>query len=115
MIAWVEIPTVDFDRAVEFYNAILGLKLEKQDFGTEKMACFPDGSGAIIWSKGYEPSGQGVVVSLHTDEMEKALERIPARGGKVLIGKTKIEAEGRGYFGVFTDTEGNRLGLYSEN
>ena len=33
---WVEIPTEDFDRAVDFYSKLLNVKLEKLDFETEK-------------------------------------------------------------------------------
>ena len=29
-------------------------------------------------------------------------------------GYAKIEAEGRGWFALFADTEGNQLGLYGE-
>jgi predicted enzyme related to lactoylglutathione lyase len=47
--------------------------------------------------------------------MEKALSAVEANGGKIVRSKTKIEAEGRGYFALFTDSEDNRLGLYSEN
>ena len=37
LIAWVEIPAVDFERAVKFYNTILNIKLDPMDFGTEKL------------------------------------------------------------------------------
>ena len=32
-----------------------------------------------------------------------------------ITGKTKIEAEGRGYFAIFIDCEGNKVGLYGED
>ncbi len=38
---------------------------------------------------------------------------ITRNGGKIIIPKTKIEAEGRGWFAVFADSEGNRIGLYA--
>ena len=38
---WVEIPAVDFDRAVNFYSKLLGVKLEGIDCETEKMAGLP--------------------------------------------------------------------------
>jgi predicted enzyme related to lactoylglutathione lyase len=43
LISWVEIPAANFDRAVDFYSSAFKLDLQKQDFGTEKMACFPTG------------------------------------------------------------------------
>lgn len=116
LVSWVEIPTVDFKRAVSFYNVVLGLKLEELDFGHEKMACFPTGEGAIFQAEGYKPSKDGVIVSLNTgNDLDGAIERIKENGGTVIIPKTKIEAEGRGYFATFIDPEGNRLGLYGDN
>ena len=42
LIAFFEIPTVDFYRAIDFYETILGLKLSVSECETEKMACFID-------------------------------------------------------------------------
>jgi predicted enzyme related to lactoylglutathione lyase len=115
LIAWVEIPTQDFQRAVKFYNSVLQFEMEGMDFGHEKMAIFPNGEGAIIEAEGYQPASTGVLVSLNvTDTMEASLDRVKAAGGEVLKEKTKIEAEGRGYFAIFKDSEGNRLGFYSD-
>lgn len=113
LISWVEIPAVDMKRATLFYNNILKLSLEVQDFGAEKMACFPSGEGAISQAPDFKPSDNGVLVSLNTEnDLDGTLERIVEQGGKVVLGKTKIEAEGRGYFAIFLDCEGNKLGLY---
>ena len=115
IISWVEIPATDIYRAVKFYNALLGLKLEVLDFGEEKMACFPGEEGAISQSPGFNPGKDGSLISLNTGlGLDRAIERIPDLGGSVLKGKTKIEAEGRGYFALFTDSEGNKVGLYGD-
>lgn len=113
LISWVEIPTNNFERAVSFYEKVLKTVLKAEDFGAEKMACLPTGEGAIIYEPNYRPSENGVMLSLQvTDNIDNALERIEVNGGKTLKPKTKIEVEGRGYFAVFLDSEGNRLGLY---
>lgn len=115
LISWVEIPAIDIQRAVKFYNAVLDLKLEVLDFGTEKMACFPNGEGAISLAPDFKPSKDGVIVSFFVGgDMEATLEKVWNGGGKVTKPKTKIEAEGRGYFALFIDSEGNQLGLYSD-
>ena len=111
VIAWVEIPTENFGRAVEFYNEVL--KLKPMDFGSEKMACLPNDEGAIIFADGFKPSKQGAIVSFNAgNDLDGCLDRVEQNGGSIIRGKTKIEAEGRGYFAHFTDTEGNRVGLY---
>ena len=114
LIAWVEIPTADFERAVKFYSSVFKLELTPIDCGNgEKMACFPTGEGAIVYSQYAKPSENGAIVSFTVpDGIEAAISRIEKQGGKVILPKTKIEAEGRGYFAVCTDSENNRIGLY---
>jgi uncharacterized protein len=112
---WVEIPAVNFDRAVNFYSKLLGVKLEGIDCGTEKMACLPNDAGAISWTSDFKPSKDGVLVSINAEnDIDGWIERVKANGGTIDRPKTKIEVEGRGYFALFIDTEGNRLGLYGE-
>ncbi len=115
LIAWVEIPSEDFNRAVAFYKQLLQMELEIIDCDTEKMACFPGGEGAIINAKGYTPSREGVLVSLNTGKkLDATIKRIEELDCEITIPKTKIQAEGRGYFAVFIDCEGNRIGLYGD-
>lgn len=114
-ISWVEIPTIDFDRAVQFYNSVFKLNLKKEDYGKEKMACLPSGEGAIIFAENFSPSENGIMISLNVpDSIEKTVERIVTNGGKVLRQKTRIEVDGRDYFAICSDTEGNRIGLYGK-
>lgn len=113
LISWVEIPAVDFNRALDFYTKVLKIKFEVVNSEKEQMACFPTGEGAISFSPGFKPSEDGVLISINTEnDLEGTLDRIETCGGKTLIPKTKIEAEGRGYFATFVDSEGNRIGLY---
>lgn len=115
LISWVEIPATDFQRAVDFYSSILNTELQVFEGENEQMACFPGGEGAISKAKGYLPSKDGVIVSLNAgDSLDETLQQISANGGSILVPKTKIEAEGRGYFAVFLDSEGNKLGLYGD-
>lgn len=115
MVRWVEIPATNFERAVNFYNAVFNLNLEPLDFGSEKMACFPNDEGAISFAPNFNPSENGVLVSLETGKnLDETLKKITKNSGKIIQPKTKIEAEGRGYFALFIDSEGNRLGLYGE-
>ncbi|MEE4197888.1 MAG: VOC family protein [Bacteroidales bacterium] len=115
LISWVEIPAINFDRAVEFYNSVFNLNLPAEDFGDEKMACFPNGEGAISCAPDFNPSKEGVMVSFTVpDTIEATIKRIESKGGKILQPKTKIEAEGRDYFAICTDSEGNKIGIYGK-
>ena len=118
LVAFYEIPAENFERAVKFYESVLGVQLYVMDCETEKMACFPEengkGPGAVSWAKDFLPSKDGMLINFQVENMETAMTAIEKNGGKIIRPKTKIEAEGRGYFALFIDSEGNRAGLYSD-
>lgn len=118
LVAFFEIPAVDFGRAVTFYETVLSTKLSVMDSETEKMAFFPeeDGKcpGSVSWAKGFNPSKDGVLISLNVENMETVIIAVEKNGGRITQPKTKIEAEGMGFFALFIDSEGNRVGLYSD-
>lgn len=115
-VSWVEIPTENFSRAVSFYKSVFNTDLEVNDFGNEKMACFPNGEGAIIYSPNYKPGDSGILVSFKAEKgIDGTIESIIENNGKIIQPKTKIEAEGKGYFAVFIDSEGNKAGIYGDN
>ncbi len=118
LVAFFEIPAADFGRCVQFYETVLGCKLSVMECETEKMAFFPEEEGrcpgAISQASGFNPGKDGVLVSLSVKEIDTTLLAITKSGGSILTPKTKIESEGMGYFAVFTDTEGNKLGIYSD-
>lgn len=118
LVSFFEIPAADLSRAVKFYEAVLNLKLNVLDCGTEKMAFFPEEEevtpGAISWAADFLPSKNGVLVSLNVEDMEETLSCIKENGGSIVREKTKIESDCRGYFAMFSDSEGNTLGLYSD-
>lgn len=115
LISWVEIPATDFERAVQFYNSVLQTDLQVIADDREKMACFPGGEGAISFAPGFNPGKDGALVSFNAgNDLDGAIERIAASGGSIVQPKTKIEAEGRGFFALFIDSEGNKVGLYGD-
>lgn len=115
VISWVEIPTTDIERAAQFYAKVLHLETEVMDFGTEKMACFPNGEGALSQAPDFQPATNGVLVSFDTNKrLDTVLEAVSKHGGTVVQPKTKIEAEGRGYFALIIDTEGNKISLHED-
>jgi predicted enzyme related to lactoylglutathione lyase len=119
LVSWFEIPTSNFDRAVIFYQNVLNVALNIVDCEDSKMGCFPDDglnvAGCIFYSPGYRPSIDGVIISFYCeDDLNNFLKKVELNGGKTITPKTKIMVEKRGYFGLFSDTEGNRLGVYSD-
>ena len=114
-----EIPATDFSRAVNFYESVLDIKIEAIDMQGTQMGLFPaEGqtvSGVITKGEGYEPSANGVIIYLNGgDDLQPILDKIEKNGGQIMVPKTLID-EQTGYFALFLDTEGNRIGLHSRN
>lgn len=117
LISIVEIPTTDFARAVSFYQSVLSIKIEEVDMDGVQMGVLPtDGETVnVVLVRGaeYKPSVDGTIVYLHAgDDLQIALNKIESNGGKVIVPKTEISPE-MGFFAMFLDTEGNKLGLHS--
>ena len=118
-ISIFEIPATEISRAVEFYQAVLDIKIEKMDMPEMHMGIFPyEGqmvSGVIIKAEGYKPSADGVTIYLNGgDNLQVILDKVEKNGGKILIPKT-LHADESGYFAIFLDSEGNKMGLHSPN
>tara|TARA_R110000850_G_scaffold241158_1_gene365707 strand:+ start:2055 stop:2516 length:462 start_codon:yes stop_codon:yes gene_type:complete len=118
-ISIFEIPTTDFSRAVNFYQSILDIEITEIEMQGTQMGLFPsDGqtaSGVLIKGEGYNPSSDGVIIYLNGgDDLQFILNKVEANGGEIIVPKTLIDEE-NGYFAMFLDTEGNRIGLHSLN
>ncbi len=117
VINWFEIPVLNFDRAKKFYEDILNCKIDLQQWGAYQMGFFPyqrgDIGGAIVNGEGYAPSDKGTLIYLNGGEdLNNILSRVESSGGKIIVPKSLIN-EDIGFFGVFTDTEGNKIALHS--
>ena len=118
-VSIVEIPATEISRAVEFYQLILDIKIERMDIPEMQMGLFPtEGQmtfGVLIQGEGYTPSSNGVTIYLDGgDDLQVILGKVEKNGGAVIVPKT-LHADESGYFAMFIDTEGNRLGLHSPN
>ena len=121
MVNWFEIPVTDFQRAKKFYETILDISMNEHKSGANNMGFFPyemgSGklSGAIVEGENYKPGLNGVLVYLNCNpDLSEALNKIEKAGGKVLLSKTEI-GPGIGFQAYFTDTEGNKVALHSQN
>lgn len=116
-ISWFAIPVLDLERARTFYSTILDISMP--DLVTEGGTCaaFPQletgVSGSLNPFMGFKPSADsGVTIWLNAgDDLQLALDRVEAAGGKVL--QTKSSIGEFGFIAMILDTEGNRVGLHS--
>ncbi len=123
-VNWFEIPATDFQRAVNFYETILGIKMtilpKIPDMPPMNYVMFPFDEkqqkigGGICDGEGYEPSATGSIVYLNAGEdLSVALNKVKGAGGKILVPKMSIGSNG--FMAHFIDTEGNRVALHSPN
>jgi uncharacterized protein len=118
-ISMFEIPATDISRAINFYQVLLDIKIEKMDVEGMQMGILPyEGqmvTGVIIKADGYKPSADGVTMYLNAgDNLQVVLDRVEINGGQILVPKT-ANADESGYFALFLDYEGNKMALNSPN
>ncbi len=116
-INWFDIPAVNFERAVQFYETILDVTLRRAPSGGTMNGIFPADretggvAGAVCKGEGYVPSAEGTVVYLNADgHLDAILSRVEAAGGRIVLPKTHIGDPG--YIAWLIDSEGNRVGLH---
>ncbi len=116
-ISIFEIPATNISRAINFYKEILGVEIEKLDFPGMEMGLFPYQdqmvTGVIMKGEDYEPSANGVTIYLNGgDNLQTILDKVEGNGGKIIVTKTP-HADESGFFAIFNDSEGNKIGLHS--
>lgn len=118
-ISMFEIPATDLSRAINFYQTILNITIEKMEIPGMEMGIFPYEdqliSVVIIEGEGYTPSPDGLTIYLNGgDNLQPILDKVENNGGTIIVPKT-LHGDESGYFALFLDSEGNKIGLHSPN
>ena len=115
-ICHIELHSTDFEATRTFYEKAFGWTFEIiPGFETYAMFRTPGGFGGGIDSgpNAEAPSAAGPILHIETDDIEASLKTIEELGGKTVAPKTKI-SDAFGFFALFLDNVGNRLGLWSK-
>lgn len=117
LISIVEISVTDFSRAVKFYQNVLDIVIEEIEMDGNQMGVLPNEEGTVnvvlIKGNDYKPTTDGAVLYLNAgSDLQPMLGKVAQNGGQVIVPKTEISPE-MGYFALFIDTEGNKLGLHA--
>ena len=121
-LSWFEIPAINFERAVRFYEAALDQPMRRELFGGVPMAIFASDEdatgGAIIHNpRELRPSvtGDGVTIYLAAEPtLQATLDRVTPAGGKIDGSIVELPND-IGYIAFFIDPEGNRIGLHARH
>lgn len=109
-IVWFNVPAADPGRAREFYEEVFAWTVEPFQGMDGAFELTTGGIGGEIFPQAYP--GEPITVFVGVPSIEEHVGRVERAGGTVVVPKTAVA--GRGYFAVFEDTEGNRLGLWEE-
>lgn len=119
-----EIYVKDMNRAKAFYEAVLGVTLEKMSVQAEEemdMWAFPmdretgmnsyGAGGMLVKMDGFSPGAGGTLVYFSCDDCAVQAARAGERGGKQIKEKTSIGEHG--FYSLAQDSEGNMIGFHS--
>ena len=110
-VCYIEIPTVDVRRSVEFYEKVFGWKIRQRDDGS---IAFDDTTGEVsgTWALGRAPAtSPGLLIYIMVDSVSTSMDAVIAHGGEIVqsVGVDAPEITAR-----FHDPAGNVFGLYQE-
>ncbi len=117
-IGWFELYVNDFDKSKDFYNLLFGWEFNLSQSSDSPYWNIYTGEGSIggglMKKEVPEHSGQSVVLYVETDNIENTLKKAVSLGGSIVTPKTLIN-ENAGHFALFSDLDGNIIGLWAKD
>lgn len=119
-VGWFEIYVSDTTRSKAFYEAVLGVPLQKLEPSGESVSdmwSFPmqqgvgGAAGAIVHMEGAPSGPGGTIVYFITADCAEAATKVEQNGGKVVRPKFSIGQYGN--IALAADPDGNIIGFHS--
>jgi uncharacterized protein len=116
--AYFEIPVVNFERAMKFYQFVFGVEFSMKTIHGNEMAFFPFNdanpgiTGALAKGDVYRPSISGTLIYLNSVDIAESIRKVLEKGGEILFPKTEVPQYG--FVAEFKDCEGNRVALFQK-
>ena len=112
IIAHVEIPATNIEKAAEFYKNLFGW--EFKNFGNGYLLFNPHkGITAGLRASTKVSSGDTTIFHIHVDNIDECLSNVERFGGKKVRAKTVIPV--MGWYALITDIDGNTIGLFQSH
>jgi uncharacterized protein len=116
IIAHVEIPVADIDRAIAFYSDVFRVGFGKiVEIHGNRMAYFPfeeskeGASYALAEGEVYMPTVNGSIIYFSVADIDAVIARATAIGSDLLFPKTALPDGG--FVAEILDSEGNRIAI----
>ncbi|MEU7896117.1 VOC family protein [Nonomuraea sp. NPDC049152] len=107
--AWFDISTPDAPRARRFYQEMFGWRMNVLDETYTLVAGEGGRPAGGIGQAGPGSPYTGIVAYFPVDDVDAALQRAEELGGSRTLDPTSVPGQGR--IAVFTDPDGNAVGL----
>ena len=110
-ICYLEIPTTDIDRSIQFYRSVFGWQTRTRGDGA---VAFDDGIGEVSgsWVTDRPPAAEpGLLLYIMVDSVAETSALIARSGGRIV---SPLGFHPRELIAHFADPDGNVLGLYQE-
>lgn len=129
-LVWAEISVTDMNRAVAFYQTHFGLTFKHEVINDMEMsiaetvnigepsaaAKIIDPSFALLKHEMMKPSLDGSTIYLHLSlTLNDKVNEIKAAGVEILLPAMPIKDGECGHIAIFVDSEGNKVGLWSQD
>ena len=112
---WLDIPVADLRRAITFYEAVLAIPVQLNEFGEFKMGVLDHdqgNGGCLVESPDQISSEGGLLVYFNAEgRIRDAVSKAREQGGRVLEDTHAIGPHG--FRAILLDSEGNRIALHS--
>jgi len=112
---WFDIPVADLARAAKFYEAVLAIKVEREESDGFAFCVFEHdrgNGGCLVPDRDAVSDRHGVLVYLNAEgRIRAACEQVGRYGGRIV---REVHAIGpHGFRAIVRDSEGNRIALHS--
>ena len=118
VINWFNLPSADFERAIQFYSSVLDIKMFRMPSpdGFENAFFSNPQEGGVSGSIGsnpeQKPRADGTTIYFDVNgRIDEVIKKVADHGGKVIMPKTNIGDFGN--IAMAIDTEGNMIGFHS--
>lgn len=110
-ICHIEVAATDPGKSSKFYQQLFGWAINS-DMGEDYIFFQPESEpGGGFMKADKVISGGGVVFYVEVGDIDSCLKKVAELGGKEV--KSKTEIPGHGWFGQFSDLDGNIMGLFT--